>query len=151
MLKGMNTLSLAIGGLLCALLAPSAQARDTVHMLSVESAMNTPDAKQKLDPSIKFIFADAPHGKVLEEHGNFVTNKKTNAFGKSDQAACNWVMLSALLSLQDRVRTEGGNAVINIESYYKQQPNVSRTEFDCHAGAIMAGVALRGDVVTLAE
>ena len=151
MQKGIIKLSLGLCAAIFALLAPSAHARDTVHMLSVETAMNTPAAKQKLDPTIKFIFADAPRNRVIEEHGNFVTNKKTNAFGKSDLEACNWVMLSALLSLQDRVRTEGGNAVINIESYYKQQPNVSRTEFECHAGAIMAGVALRGDVVTLSE
>lgn len=151
MKKGINTLALGVCGLVFVSLATTAQARDSVHMLSVADAMNTPDARQKLDPSITFVFADAPHGKVIKEHGNFVTNKKTNAFGKDDRTACNWVMLSALLTLQDRVRAEGGNAVINIESYYKQQPHVSRTEFECHAGAIMAGVALRGDVVTLAK
>lgn len=151
MKKGINSFTLGFCGLIAATLTTSVQARDTVHMLPVEAAMTTADARLKLDPEISFIFADAPHGNVIEQHGNFVTNKKTNAFGKDDNTACNWVMLSALLSLQDRVRTEGGNAVINIESYYNQQPSASRTEFECHAGAIMAGVALRGDVVTLAK
>ena len=148
MRKGFIPLAFVLSGLM---LAGAAEARDTKHLLSIQDAMTNADARAKLDPSIRFVFADAPHARVVERHGNFVTNKKTNAFGKSDQRACEWVMLSALLSLQDRVKLEGGNAVVNIESFYKQQPMVSRTEYECHAGAIMAGVALRGDVVTLAD
>lgn len=148
MRKGFLPLALVLSGLM---FAGAAEARDTTHMLSIQDAMAAPDAKVKLDPAITFAFADAPHAKVLKRHGNYITNKKTNAFGKSDQRACEWVMLSALISLQDRVKAEGGNAVINIESYYQQQPMTSRTEYECHAGAIMAGVALRGDVVTLAK
>lgn len=129
----------------------TSQARDTTHMLSIEEAMNTPAARERLDPNVRFYFSDTPHEEIVIQHGNFVTNKKTNAFNKSDEEACKWVMLSALISLQDRVRAEGGNAVVNIESYYKSQPMSSRTEYECHAGAIIAGVALRGDVVTLRE
>ncbi|CAM3357531.1 hypothetical protein [Halomonas lysinitropha] len=58
-------------------------------------------------------------------------------------------MLSALLSLRERVRAEGGNAVIHIESSYKRKPMVSRDEYECYAGMLMAGVALRCDVGTL--
>lgn len=146
MTRGLLSLTLLIGGMA---LAATAQARDTRHLLSIEEAMNTPAARERLDPEIRFVFADADHGEVVAEHGNYVTNKKTNAFNKSDEEACRWVMLSALLSLQERVRAEGGNAVINIESYYKRTAMASRTEYECHAGAVMAGVALRGDVVTL--
>ncbi len=46
---------------------------------------------------------------------------------------------------------EGGNAVINIASYYKKNTVSSDTEFECHAGAVIAGVAMIGDVVTLAK
>lgn len=134
-----------LGGLA---LASTSQARDTELMLPVENVMDMPEARDKLDADIRFIFADAPDN-VVEEHGNFVSNKKTNAFNKSDDEACRWVMLSALLSFQDRVRSEGGNAVVNIESYYDQEPNASKDQYECHAGALMAGVALRGDVVTL--
>lgn len=148
MTRGLLSVGMLLGALL---LTTTSHARDTTHMLSIEEAMNTPAARERLDPDIRFFFAGAPHGEVMTEHGNFVTNKKTNAFNKSDEEACRWVMLSALISLQDRVRTEGGNAVINIESYYKRQPMASSSEYECHAGAIMAGVALRGDVVTLTE
>ena len=87
----------------------------------------------------------------MKSYGKFVSNKKTNAFGKSDEAACEWVLLSAMLSLQDRVKAEGGNAVININSYYKKNTVSSETEYECHAGAIMAGVALQGEVVKIVE
>lgn len=141
---------LSLGILLSAcILATTAQARDTKHLLPVEEAMNSAAAREKLDPNIRFVFADTPHDNVVARHGNYVTNKKTNAFLKSDEEACRWVMLSALLSLQERAKIEGGNAIINIESYYKQHSMVSRTEYECHAGAVIAGVALRGDVVTL--
>ena len=39
---------------------------------------------------------------------------------------------------------EGGNAVVNIHSYYKSVPFKSNTEYECGAGKIMGGVALRG-------
>lgn len=126
-----------------------ALSRDTKHLLSIEQAMASEDFQDRLDPSIGFYFADQAHPPVKESKGNFVSNKKTNAFNKSDEEACQWVLLSALLSFQDRVRAEGGNAVVNLESYYKKNTYRSDTQYECHAGAIIAGVALRGDVVTL--
>jgi hypothetical protein len=53
--------------------------------------------------------------------------------------------------LAGRARTEGGNAVINIVSYYKKNVFSSATEYECHAGAIIAGVALKGTVVKLSK
>ncbi len=146
MTRRLLSLGVLFGGVL---LSTASLARDTTHMLSIEEAMNTPEARERLDPNIRFVFGDTSDAETVTEHGNFVTNKKTNALNKSDEEACRWVMLSALLSLQDRVKAEGGNAVINIESFYDRQPMASNTEYECHAGAIMAGVALRGDVVTL--
>jgi uncharacterized protein YbjQ (UPF0145 family) len=59
------------------------------------------------------------------------------------------VFLSAVLELQDRVRKEGGNAVINIKSNYRNVERESATEFTCGSGAVVAGLALKGEVVTL--
>lgn len=139
------------GVLLVMLGVQAAAARNTALILPVSSVMSMPDAKQKLDGSVKFYFGKSGHPAVLKKFGNYVTNKKTNSFGKSDAEACNWAMLSALITLQERAQTEGGNAVINIESYYKKNPNSLESEFECHAGAFVAGVALRGDVVKLAK
>ncbi|WP_308364458.1 MULTISPECIES: excinuclease ATPase subunit [unclassified Microbulbifer] len=127
----------------------TAQARDTRHMLSIQDALSTPDAKAKLDGDIQLQFGAAPKGTITQRHGEFTANKKTNAFNKSDTEACRWVFLSAMIALQDRARREGGNAVVNIRSYYKKNEINSPTEFECGAGAVMAGVTLKGEVVTL--
>ena len=132
--------------LLAALAAPSASAADRKLMLPLEVAMNQKDAEAKLDDSIKFYFGDtaAPKGKRL---GSDSTSAKTNAFGKSDERACNWAFLSAMLSLQKRAKELGADAVVNIVSNYKHQVMSSTTEFECHAGAMIAGVALKADFV----
>ncbi len=133
------------------LFASAGYARDDQNLYSVEEAMNTPAAKEKLNRGYTFRFGDQGHAKVLKDHGEFTANKKTNAFNKSDKDACEWVFLSAMLSFQDRIAKEGGNAVINIRSYYKKTDFKSNSEFMCGNGAIMAGVTLVGDVVTLAN
>lgn len=140
---------LALSMLLASMsVAVSAEARDTRLLLPIEEAMSTPDARAKLNPNVRLVFGEGA-GMVSGEHGPVVTNRKTNAFNKTDEEACRWVMLSALIALQDAALQKGANAVINIESFYNQVPMSSTSEYECHAGALMAGVALKGDVVTL--
>ena len=129
-------------------LLPYAHARDDRLQFPIETALKL-EGNTQLDASIRLYFGDQSHPKAKKNFGNFLTNKKTNAFGKSDEAACNWAFLSAVLELQERAKKEGGNAVINITSFYKKNTFSSRSEFECGAGAIMAGVTLQGDVVTL--
>jgi hypothetical protein len=111
--------------------------------------MASGEARKVLDGSISFYFGNSPHAAVVRNFGNFVTNKKSNAFGKSDAETCNHVLLSALITLQDRAHKEGGNAVINIKSYYKKNEVSYDKEFECHVGTFVSGVTLKGDVVTL--
>ena len=80
--------------------------------------------------------------------GEWTSNKKTNAFNKSDQEACEVAFISAAVSLQQRARREGGSAVVNIRSVYKNDNVESEKDYLCGNGAVMAGVALRGTVVT---
>ncbi|OMH31692.1 excinuclease ATPase subunit [Motiliproteus sp. MSK22-1] len=144
----MRYVTLFLAAALC-LIAPEAFSRNTKHMLPIQEAMQSADFKEKLDPNISFYFGNQKHPKVVQSFGSFSSNRKTNAFNKSDEEACRWVLLSALISLQDRVKKEGGNAVIEIASYYKKNTYSSNTEYECHAGALMAGVALTGKVVRL--
>mgnify|MGYP003546768403 CR=1 FL=1 len=126
-------------------------ARDDQNMYSIEAALNTSSAKEKMSKGYVFKFGDQAHGKIATNHGEFMSNKKTNAFGKTEEGACQWAFLGAMLSLQDRITQLGGNAAINIRSYYKKNEISSATEFECGNGAIMAGVTLVGDVVTLEQ
>ncbi|MFV0276660.1 MAG: excinuclease ABC subunit A [Parahaliea sp.] len=133
------------------LLSSLGYARDDRNRYSIEEAMSTSDAKEKLNQGYTFRFGNQGHAAVQAAHGEFMSNKKTNAFNKTDKAACQWAFLSAMLSFQDRITQEGGNAVINIRSYYKKNDFSSATEFECGNGALMAGVTFLGDVVTLAN
>ncbi|WP_244816386.1 excinuclease ABC subunit A [Caballeronia sp. Lep1P3] len=129
------------------MLSSQAFARNSVANYPVEPALKSEPGK--VDQNIPLYFAGQPHPNVTKTFGEFATNKKTNAFGKSDEAACQHAFLSAVMELQARAKKEGGNAVINIKSNYQNQPRESATEFTCGAGAVMAGVALKGEVVTL--
>lgn len=133
------------------IVSSAVDARDTIVRVSVEEAMTTQDAKVKLDVGVRFFFGDQKHAEIVTRIGTYTANKKTNAFNKSDQEACKWAFLSAMISLQDRAIAEGGNAVVNIRSFYKKRDFTSATEFECGAGAMVAGVALVGDVVKLAD
>jgi uncharacterized protein YbjQ (UPF0145 family) len=141
----MTLLGLSLGAL------NTAYARDDVGSYSIAEALSLEDAKNKLGSNIQFYFGSQTHPKIEKNFGNTATNKKTNAFNKSDKEACQWVFLSAMLQLKDRAEKEGGNAVINIKSNYKNNLTTSDTEFKCGAGTFMAGVALTGDVVKLAQ
>jgi hypothetical protein len=129
-------------------ISTAAMARDDVGTYPLADVLGKPEYAQRLE-GVKFFFGDQPHPPVERTIGEFQSNKKTNAVGKSDKEACDWVFLSALLSFHERALSEGGNAVVNITGYYKKQPFSSQTEFQCGAGATIAGVTLKGTVVKL--
>ena len=149
--RELATISLAICIALASTLAsPGARAADTLVMISVPEAMSTPEYQQKLDGSVKFYFGDTPHPEIVHTYGNFVTNKKTNGFAKEAGVACNHVLLSALIQLQSQAKSLGGNAVVNIHSYFKKNEAVHDQAVECYKGFLMAGVALKGDIVKVA-
>jgi len=123
--------------------------RDTRLMFAIDAAMQQSAAKEKLNRGVKFYFGAQKHPTPARQLGTYTSNRKSNAFGKSDLEACQRAFLSALISLQDRALKEGGDAVINIRSYYKKNNVSSTSQFECGAGNVIAGVALRGTVVKL--
>ena len=131
--------------------AVTAHAADNKVMLPIENALNANDAKGRLGEDVKIYFAGQPTPKVLEKRGSDKTSQKTNAFGKSAETACNWAFLSAMLQLQKRAREMGANAVINVVSNYKNVEYSSATEFECHEGNIIAGVAFKADFARVAD
>jgi hypothetical protein len=123
-------------------------ARDTLLKLPIKDAMATAEAREKLGTDVKFVFgAPAPQG--AKDLGTFTSNKKTNFANKSDKDGCERAFLSAMISFKERALREGGNAVVNIQSFYKKNEFSSTTEYECGAGAIMGGVTFRGTVVKL--
>lgn len=147
----MKALSLSVATLFLCVASISAHARDTQHLLPIAEAMQMKDRDGVLDGSVKFYFAGQKHPVVLQKLTTDVSNQKTNAFGKSDEEACKWVFLSALVQFQKKAQQLGGNAVVNLVSYYKKSELADSEKFECHAGAVMAGVALKGDIVKIGD
>lgn len=133
------------------LIAGPAAARDTVLHIPLADVLAMPEAQAKLDPNVKFYLAGQETPKVLKRFATDVSNPKTNGFGKSDEFGCKWAALTALIRLQESAKREGGNAVVDIVSYYKKVEYKSATDFECHAGAIIIGVALKGTYAKVAD
>lgn len=125
--------------------APQAFARDTRVEQSLAELVNSQEAKDAgIDGSVKFYLAGQSHPAVLQSFGSDSSNRKTNAFNKSDAEACRWVTLSVLKALQDGAKVKGANAVIDVVSFYNGKEFSSADNYECYAGAIMAGMALKG-------
>ena len=131
------------------LLALPAESRDEHMRLPVKDALAAPDAKAKLDSGVRLFFGDEKFPKPVATYGTFTSNQKANFTFKSDKEGCERAFLSAALSLQARAKREGGNAVVHIKSVYRKADFSSETEYECGAGHLMGGVALRGEVVKL--
>jgi len=126
-------------------------AKDTWHQFSASEAQSSELGKDKLNPDIKLFMKGQKHAKVLKKIGEFKANKRSNAFGKSAQAACDTAFISALMSLQSRAEKENGNAVINIYTITKNKKFESAEQYSCIKGSIITNVALMGTVVKLAK
>jgi hypothetical protein len=138
----MNKLILIVAAA-CAL-AGQAQARDTRLLLPVDDAIKQGRSEGIIGDDIVFRFGKGNRGGHAKTIGSDVANRKTNALNKSDVEACNWVFLSSLKALQEGARGVNAKAVVEIVSFYKKREFSSATEFECHVGTLMAGVALKG-------
>ena len=61
-------------------------ARDTVDTYAIDPALKSEPGK--VGDDVGLYFSGQKHPGVAKSFGEFATNKKTNAFGKSDEAAC---------------------------------------------------------------
>ena len=138
-------------GLIAAALASPALARDTAVNLSFAELLSSPQAKAKLDGSVQFFLAGQKTPKVIERKGEDVSNKKTNGFNKDVTTGCQWAALAALIAFQDKAKQMGANAVVDIVSFYKRDTFSSATEYQCHDGAFVTGVTLKGTYAKVAK
>ena len=143
------TLLICLALLTLPILLQPAHARDDLQNWEVQEALQQGLQEGAILDNVKVYFAGQGHPGVSKKMAEFRTNKKTNAFNKSDKRACQWAFFSAIKSLQQRALKEGGNTVVDIKSNYKSNEFVSATEFQCGAGTFIAGVALKGTVATI--
>jgi hypothetical protein len=134
---------------LSGIFAEPASARNTRYLLKIEDVKQDPRYAENVPGDVAFYFAGQEHPDPLTNYGEVVTNRKGNSVGRPDEEACRWTMISALKALHDRALEEGGDAVINIVSFYRKQVYSSESEYECHAGEVVSAVALKGTIVKL--
>jgi hypothetical protein len=139
----MHAKTVALAALLAA--APMAShAADKVVHLAFANAVQAATASGKLDGSVKFYLAGTtPVGQLTVVNDNVDVTRKTNAFGKKDQATCDWALQSALIALQDDAKKAGANAVTDIVSNYNGSEYRDSQNYECHVGFLMSGVELK--------
>ena len=113
----------------------------------IADALAVPEYKQDLK-GVQLYFGNQSHPPVAESFGVKTTAQRAN---KSEQGGenCARAFASALIRLRSVALRAGGNAVINIKSNWKNVEVSSETEYQCATGALMSGVALKGEVVKL--
>jgi hypothetical protein len=127
-----------------ALLFPlSSQAQDSVLHLNFQSVVDAAIADGQLDGTVKFYLRGQKTGAVNGRE--FVSNKRTNKkIYKTDEEGCAWNLRFVLMSFQTAAKIDGANAIIDLVSYYKKNEYESAALVECHAGAMMSGVAMKG-------
>jgi uncharacterized protein YbjQ (UPF0145 family) len=130
------------------LFTPQAIARNDAIMMPIARAMATAGAQLDLAASVKLFFGTTPTAPIGQDFGKVATLRRTSL---TENGPCERVFVAALVDLQKRATAVGANAVINIVSYYNQQEFSSQDQYECHRGAAVTGVALRGDMVRLAD
>jgi hypothetical protein len=120
-----------------------AQGRNNAVNVTLESVLDMPEAKAKLDGSVKFYLAGVktPKHKKL---GQDVANAKTNAFNKTPEEACRWNVLTALIKFHEHALRQGADAVVDLVSYNEHVPFESTSELQCRDGALVNGITLKG-------
>lgn len=132
--------AIALAAMLLA--APAARAGDKVIHLSFEAGVAAARKAGSIDGSVKFYLAgNGPRGQIVND--NVTINRKTNAFGKSDEETCNHVLATDLIYLQNEAKQAGANAVVDIVSNYNDTAYRDSQNFECHKGFLMSGVALK--------
>lgn len=130
--------------------AAPASARNDKYLLPISSALQSKDAPETPNGTVKFFFGDQEYPAVSAKLGNYSTHQRSSTRPAEDARSCNVAFLKALVALQKRAQQAGANAVVNIASYYRSTTFSSATEFECHAG-VSAHVMLKGDMVKIAE
>ena len=135
-----------VGAAALMLSVTAVQAADEVVRLPFAAVVEAARASGKIDKSVSFHLAGTGGGGTALRPG-VVSIKRTNAFNKSDEEACSWAAQSAVIHLFEAAKKAGASRVSNIISFHKKNEFKSTTQFECHAGALMAAVTLKADLV----
>ncbi len=140
---------ITVAPLLALVVASSATARETEHLLSVQEVVESERGVAHL-LDLPFYFKGQPHPKILKPISQVTTKQSTRGAFRSDEASCAVALLSALRDLQEIAQNDGGNAITEIVSITRGKQTESATQFRCVAGEMVVHVGLKAKVVKIA-
>lgn len=132
-------------------IAGDVDARNTRHDIDFAATVQQGLDEGVLDGSVRFFLAGQAHPAVQASLGDGASSRKTNAVGKSDETACRWAALSVLKAFQEQAKQKGANAVVDLVSNYNRVEFRGDGVYECRAGGLMAGVAMKGQYATIGE
>jgi len=144
----MRTATLPLVVVLLMLGSPAAARDDAIH-LSWSDLINSQEAREKLDSGVRLYLAGAKTPRIVERLETDTVSKKTRSLGRNTLTSCARAALSALIAMQAEAKKRGANAVVDIFSYYDKSAFRSTTEYECHNGTMVTGVAFQGTYAKL--
>jgi hypothetical protein len=145
--KTLLTMGLAASGLAVG----AAHASDTVLHIPLADVLDMPEARQRLDGSVKFYLAGSATPDIEKRFREDVARPKTSGVGKADEFGCKWAALTALIKFQGNARLEGANAMVDLVSFNKEREYRSETDVECLVGTVVTRVALKGRYAKVAD
>lgn len=116
-----------------------------IAYFNLQDALNDPKAKEILEDDVELSFGQ----KSQDTKGEVITtSKRTTLAGKgSAEKAYRWALYSAIKQFQYSARKQGSIRVVNIVGNWKHKVYDSSEKFQCALGNMLAGVALKGEIV----
>ncbi|CAN5695326.1 phosphoribosylglycinamide formyltransferase [soil metagenome] len=142
--RAARTLIAAIVGCTLATTLPTAMARDVEYTLLMDEVLRMPAAQRELDGSVRFYLSGQDHAPTVLRHSEAIVRGNIRGAGEHEIESCKRAALKALVTYQEQARKMGANAVVDIVSYFKNVPYMSRSQYECHAGSSTVVVVFKG-------
>ena len=144
-----KTILLLLTSGLLAISSPAAPA-DKVLIMDPQNALRSDEFKAALGNDVAFYFIGAAKPAVKTQMEEILINKRTTLSLGPQEANCRRVLLAAFRDLKARVKKRGGDAVVNLVSFYREHYTADSTTVECHSSSDVRGhIILRGNIAQL--
>ncbi len=123
---------------------------DKILIMDPKKELGSDQFKAGLGNDVAFFFIGADKPAVKKQMEETLLDKRTTLSLGTQEANCRRVLLAVFRDLQVRARRKGGDAVVNLVSFYRQHYTADSTMIECHSGRdVMAHIILRGNIAQL--
>ena len=155
------------------LISQGAMAQDTRYLLSLDDAFSAYQNSKYHSEDVPMYFGDAPHPEIKQLIKTDVVTKRTSQKGRKTYETgsglptvwghggakvgaeelkrrlkmCHRIFVSLVAVMKERARRIGADGIVNVESYFKNVPFRSSTEYECWEGSFHGAITLKGDFV----